>query len=183
MKRFMWLILLFVTACAPFNRIEGGPQSGLRSFSVELPQLWRELDNPKYLILTKDGPFSQYILVQQRPMAQPFKNTKRKLNKGMLPQEAAEVILDEIVSDHALLNFRLIENHPAIVNQYEGFRLVFSHNTAGGSSFKTIYYGLLRGGWFYSIRYCASEGNYSDRDVKTFEKVLHSFYITDAESA
>lgn len=183
MKRFVWALLLIVAACAPSHRFQVEEPPGSRSFSVALPELWRELNNPKYLILTKDGPFSQYILVQQRPVEKPFRHTKRMLDKDMLPQEAAEVVLDEIISDRTLLDFQLLENRPAVVNQYEGFRIVFSHRTADGVGFKTIYYGLVRGGWFYSIRYCASEGNYSEGDVKTFEKVVHSFYLTDAESA
>ena len=183
MKRFLWLILILATACAPFNRIEGGPDSGTRHFSIQYSKPWMELNYRKHLILTKDGPFSQYILVQQRPVDQPFKNTKRKLNNGMLPQEAAQVILDEMVSDRGLMNFQLIENHPVVVNQYEGFRIVFSYKTPDGVSFKSILCGLLQGEWFYSIRYNASEGHYSDTDVRTFENVLQSFQITEAESA
>jgi len=183
MKRFLWLILMVATACAPFNGTGRGPDSGTRHFSIQYSKPWMELNYRKHLVLTKDGPFSQYILVQQRPVDQPFKNTKRRLSEGMLPEEAAQVILDEMASDRTLMNFQLLENHPAAVNQYEGFRIVFSYRTPDGISFKTIYCGLLQKGWFYSIRYNASEGHYSDTDVKTFENVLQSFQITDAESA
>ena len=183
MKRFFWLILILAAACAPFNRHDGVRDPGSRHFTIQYSKPWMELNYRRHLVLTKDGPFSQYILVQQRPVDQPFKNTKRKLKKGMLPEEAAQVILDEMVSDRGLMNFQLIENRPEIVNQYEGFRMVFSYKTPEGLLFKSILCGLLQGDWFYSIRYCASEGHYTEGDVTTFEKVLHSFYITDSGSA
>lgn len=182
MKRFLGPILIFVTACAPLGGINGGADSGIRRFSIQFSKPWMELNYRKHLILTKDGPFSQYILVQQRPVDRPFKNTKRKLNKGMLPEEAAQVILDEMVSDRSLMNFQLLENRPLLVNEYEGFRMVFSYKTPDGFSFKTILCGLLRGEWFYSLRYNASEGHYSKKDIKTFEKVLQSFQIKESES-
>lgn len=183
MKKILWFILMLVTACAPFATIGGEHGADTRRFSIQYSKPWMKLNHRKHLVLTKDGPFSQYILVQQRPVDQPFKNTKRKLTKGMLPEEAARVILDEMASDRALTNFELLENHPVVVNHYDGFRIVFSYRTPDGISFKTIYCGLLKDEWFYSIRYNASEGHFSDTDVGTFEGILQSFEITEAEAA
>jgi hypothetical protein len=105
------------------------------------------------------------------------------MDRGMLPQEAAEVILDEITSDRAVLNFQVLENLPAAVNGYNGFRLMFTYRTKGGYKFKTLYYGFLQGEWFYSLRYNAADGRYSDKDVETFREVLESFKIMASRSA
>ena len=101
----------------------------------------------------------------------------------MLPQETAEVILDEITSDRAVLNFQIVENFPAAVNGYDGFKLVFTYKTINGSKFKTLYYGFLQGDWFYSLRYNAADNRYSDKDVETFRRVLESFKIMASRSA
>jgi hypothetical protein len=101
----------------------------------------------------------------------------------MLPQETAQVILDEITSDRAVLNFQILENFPAAVNGYEGFRLLFTYKVRGGPQFKTLYYGFLQGDWFYSLRYNAADSRYSDGDVETFRRVLESFRIMASRSA
>ena len=132
------------------------------------------------LMLTKDGPFNQYILVQQRSIEKPFNHTKRMLNKGMLPQEAAEVVLDEIASDRAVLNFQVIENAPAKLSRYEGFKVTFTYRTENGSGYKTIYYGFLKDNWFFSVRYNVSENHESPQNLEAFQKVLDSFKLQGA---
>jgi hypothetical protein len=134
-------------------------------------------------MITREGAFSQYILVQQRRIDKPFRHTKKKFHKDMLPQQAAEVIIDEISLDSRVLNFRLIERVRTHVNQYNGFRIVFTYREKGGLNFKTVFYGLLEGDWFYSLRYSVEVKKYSDKDIKAFQKVLNSFKIVRAQSS
>jgi hypothetical protein len=95
-----------------------------------------------------------------------------------LPQEAAEVILDEIISDQSVLNFEMLENIPAVIDKHDGFRVVFSYKNRDGLKLKTIYYGFLNDGRFYSIRYTAVKRYYFEKDIETFRKVLDSFTLT-----
>jgi len=183
MKKVLWISVLFITACASGFSTGGSRESASQNYMVESPEKWVKLNTNKYLIFTKKSAFEQYILIQQRPVDKPFKHTKRTFNKEMLPQEAAEVIIDEIMSDRVVLNFKVIENAPAVVNQYDGFRVVFTYKNKEGLEFKTIYYGFLRGDWFYSLRYNAHENHYSENDVQTFERVLKSFQIDVSKSA
>jgi hypothetical protein len=183
MKKLLGIIFLFMASCASLGQPGSPSQSTSRNFTLEFPEEWRTVATGKYLMLTRDGAFAQYILVQQRHVDQPFSHTKKKIDKSMLPQEAAGVILDEITSDRAVLNFQVLENLPAAVNGYNGFRLVFTYKTKGGYTFKTLYYGFLQGDWFYSLRYNAADGRYSDKDVETFKEVLESFKIRAAQSA
>jgi hypothetical protein len=53
--------------------------------------------------------------------------------------------------------------------------MVFTYENREGLAFKTIYYGFLRGDWFYNLRYNAAENHYSESDVQTFERVLDSW--------
>jgi hypothetical protein len=182
MKRILCLVFLFMTSCAYFGQPGNPSQPGSYNFTLDFPEEWRKLNAGEYLMITKDGAFSQYILVQQRHVNRPFSHTKKRIDKGMLPQETAEVILDEITSDRAVLNFQILENFPAAVNGYDGFRLMFTYKTRGGSKFKTLYYGFLQGDWFYSLRYNAADGRYSDKDVEAFRRVLESFKIMASRS-
>ena len=95
----------------------------------------------------------------------------------MLPQEAAQVIVDEISCDQSVLDFQVKENTPARVNEYEGFRLRFTHKNRDGLTFKTVYYGFLIGDRFYSVRYNAAKRYYFDKDRATFEEVLQSLRL------
>lgn len=181
MKKYLCLLLLLcVTACASFNQQKGSPGPSSNNFAIEFPEKWTKLNIQHYLMFTRSGPFSQYILVQQRYVDKPFDHTKKKINRGMLPQEAAEVIGDEIISDRSILNFQVIENLPARVGGHDGFKMVFTYKTRDGLKFKTLYYGLLQGEWFYSLRLNAAEANYSDIDIETFKTVLKSFKLVDA---
>lgn len=100
----------------------------------------------------------------------------------MSPKEAAGVITDELSSDDNLLNFQSMEYIPAQVGRHNGFRIIFRYQDKNGRNFRTVFYGLLKGHWFYSLRYCAQEEKYSDEDIKAFEKVVNSFKIVDEGS-
>ncbi len=183
MKKWSLCFLLLVTACAPLHQNGGVIQTEAQKFSIQIPEQWHKLNTRRHVMLTKDGPFSQYILVQQRHLSEPFKHTKRKLRQGMLPHEAAEVIVAEITSDRKVLDFEVIENLPARISQFDAFRLVFSYRTTDGLKFKTIYYGTLPGDWYYSIRYNASDKCFSEKDIDTFERFISRFAILEGREA
>jgi hypothetical protein len=129
-------------------------------------------------MLTREGAFSQYILVQQRRVDKPFKHTEKRLNRCMSPQRAAEVIIDEIRSDNRVLFFHLSECVQTRVNQYKGFKIVYTYKEKDGLNFLTVFYGFLEGDCFYCLRYSVEVKKYNDEDMETFEKVLNSLKIT-----
>jgi len=96
------LIALLLTACAPWAQVGGPYLSSSSHFSIVLPQKWMMLKTSEYLLISKDGPFLQYILVQERHKSKPFEHTRKVLADAMLPQEAAQVIVDELSSDRSL---------------------------------------------------------------------------------
>jgi hypothetical protein len=179
MKKLLILCLLCTSACAVTNKATlYEPPS--HNFSVVIPESWERIDLDKYLLITKDGPFLHYILVQDYTIDRKFDHTNKKFKKNMLPTEASEVIIDEISADKEIKNFRLIENNTVTINSYDGFRLIFTYNTADGSSHKTTYYGFVIGNMFYSIRYNACNEAYYQKDLATFQQVLNSFRVLHA---
>jgi hypothetical protein len=176
MNKFMVGLLILIIGCA-----HGMSSSGAAShFSVNMPEGWRQLNTDKYFLITKDGAFLQYALVQERSIHKAFKHTKKKLKKGMLPQEAADVILAEIGSDKNISNFELIENHPNTIDGHEGFKILFTYKDEDGSAFKTLYYGFVNDETFYNLRYTAAQRYYFERDLLTFEKFVDSFMLIEA---
>ena len=173
-KLFLVLCLALLVGCAT------NPSSGPQSFSAQPPEQWHQVNTPKFYILTKDGPYSQYILVQQRPVDKSFSNTSRKLAKGMSSRDAAAVFLEEISNDAEIFNFRLLENQKSRVNQHEAFKLVFTYDDKDGRQFQTYMFGLLNGNWFYSLRYNADRSMYCNQDIDEFHRFVKSFKVNEA---
>ncbi|MGD1972730.1 MAG: hypothetical protein PVG73_01575 [Desulfobacterales bacterium] len=185
MKKLLTLLIsmLLITSCASVAERRSLEVLSDNDFSVDIPQGWwkpKHLD--KYLI-TKDGVFLQYVLIQQRPIDRPYKNTKKKLKMGMLPQEAAGVIIDEIASDRRIYHFNVIENAPAIIDGREGFKILFTYQDKKGSIFKTLYYGFIHGESFFNLRYNAAMRYYFEKDIAAFEHILSSFKIVKDKEA
>ena len=181
MKKFLLIFLLFIPACAPWIKTGGSYESLTHNFYVNIPQGWMMLDTDRYLLVSGDGPFLQYVLIQDRPLDRPFRNTKKKFNRRMLPQEAADVVIDEITSDQSVLNFEIIENAPTRINGHDGFRMVFTYKNREGLKLKTIYHGFLAGESFYNIRYTAVNRYYFSKDIEAFREVVESFRLIEDE--
>jgi hypothetical protein len=177
MKKLIFILLVFIAGCASTANDGGIFESSEHHFAVEIPAGWRKVDTDKYFMITKDGPFLQYALIQKRSINHPFKHTKKILKKDMLPQEAASIVVDEIISDRKILNLRVIENAPATIDGHEGFRILFSYKDPKGSEFKMLYCGFIEGDSFYNLRYNAAMQDYFEKDIATFEKILSSFRL------
>lgn len=148
------------------------------NFSIDMPEAWWRVKNDNFLVITKDGAFKHYILVQERPLLQPFTNTGKSLQSDYLPSEAARVIADELSADPNLTGLQMIENIPATVAGRRGFRLTFLYTDPAGMVFKTVYYGCIKGDHFYNLRYSASDKAYfSEQAWREFSGVLKSFKI------
>jgi hypothetical protein len=182
MKKVIWLILLLgasgFMACAHTG---GVTQPASYDFTIDIPEGWRKIDNNRYLFLTKESPFLQYVMVQNRPIGMMFRHTKKKIQKEMMPEEAAQIIIDEIASDQNILNFSVLANGPADIQGHHGFRILFAYNDPEGSRFKTLYYGFIKEDTFFNLRYTAAEQSHFQQDVGTFHRMLNSFQVVRAE--
>lgn len=179
MKKLMPLLicLLFVFSCvsaAQERSLKELPDAG---FAVDIPDGWWKPEYTDKYLLTKDGPYLQYILIQKRPLNKAFRYTKKKIRRGMLPQEAAGIIVDELASDRYLMNFSVIENAPANVDGQAGFRILFTYTDQKQSQFKTLYYGFIKADSFYNLRYCAAARHYFEKDIAAFDQIINSFKL------
>ena len=165
-------IMCMVNACAPWIRTGGPFTATEENVALELPDGWMRWNTKEYFLITRDGVDLQYILVEKINAQDSLKHTKKKFRKGMLPLEAAEVILDNIASSDKVHGFEIKENKPARIDGKHGFRAVYTYKTDNGLKMKGIVYGLMIGEWYYGIKYAAPQRYYFDRDLKTFERVV-----------
>lgn len=184
MKKYFWIILfLFVAGCMACAHTGGLSKPASYSFSIDIPAGWRKIDNNQYLLVTKENPFLQYIMVQNRPISRSFRNTKKKIRKEMLPEEAAQIIIDELISDQNLVNLRVINNTPATLKGYEGFKLLYTYSDSEGQTYKTLYYGFLKEDTFFNLRFTAEGQIHFQRDIGDFRSILNTFQIFKKETA
>jgi len=177
MKKILLFILILSMGCAPWVQVGGLYKTESHNYSVDLPQGWMRWNKGDHLLITRDGVLLQNIQIVRLNSEEPLPHTKKKFSKGMLPQEVAEVILDNIASNKDILNFQLIENSPLKISGNSGFRAVCIYKNKDGLKIKSIYCGFMAEKWFYGINYNAAERYYFDKDIKTFENVLESFKL------
>ena len=168
-------LLLLGCAGTPWKPAAG--PIGANHYEIDIPQNWLRLDGRSNLMLTKDGPYLQYILVQARPLKRPFRYTGQTVTAHMLPSDAAQVILDEIGSDPSVSGIQLHENAPALIDNHEGFKIVFSYYNSEGLKLRTLYYGCIHAGHLFSLRFTAAQRHYFEKDRPDFDRMLASFKL------
>ncbi|OPY13081.1 MAG: hypothetical protein A4E70_02046 [Syntrophus sp. PtaU1.Bin005] len=177
-KCWLVLILLVLTACAPWVKVGGDYRAEPENYSVTLPEGWMKSNTVTGLLVTRDGVLLQTIRVGRFNVDQELKNTRKKYSRNMLPQEMADVAIDNIKSDPLITNFKLLESSPATLSGIPGSKIVYEFKTKEGQlRFKCIHYEIMSGEWIYGIWYRAAARHYFDKDVQTFETVSQSFRL------
>ena len=180
MLRIIAMIMLVGSAaCSFWVAAESRFVSGESGYEVELPPGWkRGFATSDGLTLTRDGIPLQLIRIARVPFDKELPHTKRKLVKGMLPQEVAEVIIDNLRSNKAIANVKPLENLPATVGGYDGFKIRYAFQTKENLKKSGIYYGVLVDQWYYYLYFEAPARHYFPRDEAAFERLKESFKIT-----
>jgi hypothetical protein len=142
----------------------------------------RDLTGDKIRI-TRDGLLLQYIAIGRVEITKEFPHTRKKLSAGMLPQEVAGIIADNLLSNPNITRQKITANVPALVGDQPGFKLAYSFETNKGLPVKGNYYGALVGEWHYYLIYEAPAQYYFEKDYPVFEKLEESFRIRQSESS
>ncbi len=184
MKKFLLVLMITLAGaagCGPWQ-VTGGPYTSSRNnFKVELPKGWARQNTSEYVYMTRDGfPLQAIYIARARVDEYELKYTKKKLAKGMLPQELAEVLLDNMSSNPAMNNLEVKENAPAKVGGVHAAKIVVVFRNKDRLKIKTVTYRFIQDEWLYTISYTAPLRYYFDRDVKAFEKIVSSFRLLES---
>jgi hypothetical protein len=145
-----------------------------QSWSLNPPEGWMRLTTQTYEMLSYDGPYLQYIFIQEQPLQQGLRNSRQKIGPAMLPHEAAAVIIDTLKSDTRIRNFHLLKNSPTMLGGKMGFRLIYTYTDDQDVQIKCDYYGVILPKTFFNIRYTAAQRHYFGKDVDRFQQTLAS---------
>ena len=111
------------------------------------------------------------------PVVDELPNTKRELAQDMAPLEAAEVISSDLRSNPNLTNQDIVENAPATIGGYPGFKLHYTYRTEEKLKVEGLFYGAIVGPWLYYVLYEAPAQHYFNKDLQVFDRMLSSFQI------
>lgn len=99
----------------------------------------------------------------------------------MLPQEVAQMVIDNFKSNPNLVGQEVLENNPETIGAQQGFKLVITWKNIEGLRTKSIIYGFLLGKYYYELYYRAYDRYYFEKDVVAFEKIKNSFSLLKVE--
>ena len=172
------LLIIFLSGCATWVQVGGNYETSSHNFKTELPDKWwrYNLDSSKVLI-TKDGASLQWIAISRTAIDEKLDFTQKKFSKQMLPQEAAEVVIDNFRSNPQISNLQIIENNPAMIGGYAGFKIVYQYQTDKGLTKKGVYYCSLVNEWRYQIIYEAPARYYFAKNLYALENIKESFKL------
>jgi hypothetical protein len=176
---FLLVLCLSVSGCITWVKVGGPCDMRSENFTVELPDGWRRHAATNRVIITKEGIDLQTIMIFRTPIDKKLPFTQKKISTDMLPQEVAEVVIDDLKSNQSISNVMVVENDPAQLSGQQGFKITYTFQTKAGLNKKGVYYGLLTGNWLYSLVYMAPQRYYFDKDLHTFENIVPSFKIVD----
>jgi hypothetical protein len=172
-------VTLMLSGCAgPWTSVPDALDTSF--WSIRPPAGWMDLRTAESDMLSKDGPYLEYILVQSRPLKEGFRFTKQKISPEMLPLEVAELITDSMRCDPFIRRFRLLSSEPAMLGGRSGFKLTYSYQDQNGVAIKAIYYGVVLRNTFFNLRYTAARRYYFDSQLSAFNKVVDSLRFAPA---
>lgn len=176
-KKKAFLLSVFcilIAGCATWSKTTENYVNSAEKYSVNLPWGWM-MHKGGGLLLTRDGIWLENIVVSRRKIDKELPYTKKKFVKGMLPEEIAQIIWDDLQANNKIGNLELIENKPIEISGMDGFRLIYSFTTEDGLKKKCIHYGFGYEDWVYEISFTAAEWHYFSKELDAFNETVDSF--------
>lgn len=165
--------------------VSGMLRHGAISFAV--PADWKKVKFSIYgrrkkercTVITRDGVPLQSIVACYGDADLPFRNTKKKLSPGMLPQEIADVVVDDLELDRQIKNLVVQERRPVTIGGSPAFCIVYTYRDDGQLQYKSSYCGILKSGRYYGMHYAAPARHYYDAYAGVFDRIVGSMRLSD----
>src|SRR5260221_10691689 len=144
MRRLLLLATLGLSCATPKPRwVDAATPRTTNNFSLDLPAGWMRANQDVIVVATRDGPLLQQIFVERLQVGKPLPSTKKTIVADMMPQEVAEVVADDLVSNPGTKGIQIVENAPASVGGHPGFRILAAFKDRDGLKYKNVVYGVL----------------------------------------
>ncbi len=185
-------LILMLSLCACMGRqaqwAPAGSQAVLSDdqLDMEWPQGWMTLRPAEkdavavkqglLLMGTRDGFGLQNMRLHKRALDGEFTHTQKKLSAEMLPQEVAEVILDDLRANPEVVDLNVVDHRPSTVAGVPGFRLTVTYRGKSGLLRQSALYGCTHKGMLVLLSFDAPKRHYFAYDLATFETMKDSLH-------
>lgn len=160
-----------VSSKEPWHQADG--------YRVQLPGDWVKIQQADSLLVTRDGPGLQRIIIRMAPHDDAFRLLKKASSAKQLPSELADLYIANLRKQDAdeMPSLEILSNAPAQVAGHEAFRIHASYRTGSGLRNQIIAYGFVTEKHFVSISYTAPTLHYFERDEGTIEGIVSSLKL------
>ena len=172
------MILSACTTPAAWKSIDaGGSQYANEYYTAILPTGWMMKDADDTLMISRDGPDLQRIVIAYVSLEEALSDEDKKSVSKMLPSELADKFISELKSsqDFDLPSLTILSNEPIPIAGHTGFQLHLMYSTDKGLRIEMLSVGFVDEDGFYSISYRAPALHYFANDRDQFTSVVSSF--------
>lgn len=146
--------------------------------SMPLPPEWMKRNFVEDgLVATRDGFNLQTIAITRVDPGKPLAHTKKKVTKGMRPDELAEVLLDDLRASGDANGLAVLDTRPLAIGGSPGFRATVAFKDGWGMKVKAVICGTIVEDRAFRITYVAPARHYFEKDLATFDAAVAAFKI------
>lgn len=166
---------------APWRAVDGKYDSGNwfgPRISMPLPAGWMKRNFVEDgLVATRDGFNLQTISIGRVDPGKPLAHTKKKVAKGMRPDELAEVLLDDLRASGGANGLKVLDTRPITIGGRPGFRTAIAFKDDWGLRMKAVLCGTIVEDRAFRITYLAPARHYFEQDLATFDAAVAGIVI------
>lgn len=180
---FLFLVLagtMLAGCVSTWVRVDGADEHyAAAHYQVSLPRGWLRIEDQGNLLLSKDGPDLQRILIQFQSHEKAFAKLEKDSSASMLPSELAELAIAELKAsgEDGLPSLQVLRNEPVEIAGHMGFAIHARFKTDDGLRIELLLRGFVDERGLYLLTYRAPTLHYFARDLGAFESVVASFRI------
>jgi hypothetical protein len=151
-----------------------------KGYRIQLPAGWVRIESDDTLVVTRDGPGLQKLMVRVRPNDKAFKQLEKGADPKQLPSELAELYLAEMrkEDEDEIPSLEIVANEPARIAGHDAFRVHVRYRTGDGLRYDLIAYGFVTETHFYSIIYTAPTLHFFEQDKGQLDAAVASFRLS-----
>lgn len=177
------MLVASLAGCAGWERVgpgNAGFEARKSDYTLTQPEGWvRRAGTPNDLVLTRDGPALNLIVVDREPHDRKLPGTKRTTRADMLPIELAELAVAEWKSRGDSEQVDVLSNTPATLGGTPGVRLHIRWKNERGLPIDNLVYALVDTKGRLSLIYQAPAIVYFERGLPAFEAMAASLRFAD----
>jgi hypothetical protein len=176
----IFVLFLLLAGCAgQWVKVSDDETYTTSLYRVSLPHGWVKRIEGDTLVLSKDGPDLQKIVVRAAEHKDAFRHIEKESAPDMLPSELSAMFIADLKKESGTgLPSLVVEvDEPAKMGGRDGFHIVAGYSTDAGVHYRLTAYGAVSERGFLTLSYTAPAIYYFDKDRGSFKHTYASLSL------